>query len=444
MTRAIGRKHVRLCAFAAKAAKGIGGQTLHSLFHIRPENYAPLQGQVVRSLQKDMEETLLIVIDEFSQLDALLLKRIDSRCRQANPKFSTYPFGGYPVVLAGDCAQITCPVGDPLWVKCTKKSATKAQRLDGYALYRDIKFVVNLKGSSRLDNSTRHYEAFKEILQQMNEDGCLKEAQAQFLLEHCNPVTLLGTLGESTFNERFGNSETQEYHQRNDGRQENNYKHVSKMVKNKPQENIVFQVKRKKIGTGQVESDIIENNFMACVNARVAYTTNLNTHIGILNGAMGTIKDFVWNPGEHPENDLPKAIVVEFDDYTGPPFFTEPERRRWVPLTPRVSEAMSKNKMTRYQGVALTLASSFTCHKAQGITNKVGAIVDLGSVEICAGTTYVALSRTMALERLCIVGNPSTSRLTTPHADVHARKGEQKRLRKCAQDYEREFPVILF
>ena len=216
------------------------------------------------------------------------------------------------------------------------------------------------------------------------------------------------------------------------------------MVENNPQENIVFQVKRKKIGPGQVESDIIENNFMACVNARVACTTNLNTHIGILNGAMGTIKDFVWNTGEHPENDLPKAIVVEFDDYTGPPFFIEPERRRWVPLTPHVSEAISKNKRTRYQGVALTLASSFTCHKAQGITNKVGAIVDLGSEEICAGTTYVALSRTMALERLCIVGNPVTSRLTKPHADVRARKAEQTRLRKCVDEYNRNFPVLLF
>ena len=216
------------------------------------------------------------------------------------------------------------------------------------------------------------------------------------------------------------------------------------MVENNPQENIVFQVKRRKIGIGHVESDIIENNFMACTNARVAYTTNVNTHIGILNGAMGTIKDFVWNTGQHPETHLPKAIVVEFDDYVGPPFFTEPERRKWVPLTPRVSEAKSKDYLTRYQGIALTLASSFTCHKAQGITNKVGAIVDLGIAEISAGTTYVALSRTMELQRLCILGNPSTSRLTTPHADVRARKAEQKRLRKCADDYKTKFPVILF
>ena len=170
----------------------------------------------------------------------------------------------------------------------------------------------------------------------------------------------------------------------------------------------------------------------------------MNTHIGILNGAMGTIKDFVWNTGQHPETHLPKAIVVEFDDYMGPPFFTEPERRKWVPLTPRVSEATSKDYLTRYQGIALTLASSFTCHKAQGITNKVGAIVDLGIAEISAGTTYVALSRTMELQRLCILGNPSTSRLTTPHADVRARKAEQKRLRKCADDYKTKFPVILF
>ena len=41
----------------------------------------------------------------------------------------------------------------------------------------------------------------------------------------------------------------------------------------------------------------------------------------------------------------------------------------------------------------MTFASSFTCHKAQGITNTVGAVVDLDEREDSAGTTYVAQSR---------------------------------------------------
>ena len=69
--------------------------------------------------------------------------------------------------------------------------------------------------------------------------------------------------------------------------------------------------------------------------------------------------------------------------------------------------------------------------------------MDLGDREIAHGATYVALSRVQEIQRLWIVGQPSTSRLTTPHADVKPRKSGQRRLSRLANKYQEDVPTII-
>ena len=44
---------------------------------------------------------------------------------------------------------------------------------------------------------------------------------------------------------------------------------------------------------------------------------NLWTDIGLCNGATGTIAEFIYASNQQPPN-LPIAIIVKFNDYTGP------------------------------------------------------------------------------------------------------------------------------
>ena len=75
---------------------------------------------------------------------------------------------------------------------------------------------------------------------------------------------------------------------------------------------------------------------------------------GLMNGSQGTVVDIVCLDGCHPNHDvaanrMPMAIVVDFPGYTGPPFFSEPSRRTWVPVLPRTMESEKNASVTRTQ-----------------------------------------------------------------------------------------------
>ena len=55
-------------------------------------------------------------------------------------------------------------------------------------------------------------------------------------------------------------------------------------------------------------------------SAHVMLNSNLWVEVGLVNGAMGTIKDTCYQTGGPP--DLPIAVMVEFDNYTVVPLFT--------------------------------------------------------------------------------------------------------------------------
>jgi hypothetical protein len=65
-----------------------------------------------------LENKKYIVIDEISMTDAVLVGKIDQRCRQALNK--DIPFGGLSVIFFGDFFQIPPTNGDPLYVSILK------------------------------------------------------------------------------------------------------------------------------------------------------------------------------------------------------------------------------------------------------------------------------------------------------------------------------------
>ena len=61
-------------------------------------------------------------------------------------------------------------------------------------------------------------------------------------------------------------------------------------------------------------------------------SVNLCVPLGLLNGATGTVVDFIYLIGKRPENSLPDVVMVEFDSYTGPAFVQE--NKKIVPIFP--------------------------------------------------------------------------------------------------------------
>ena len=120
-------------------------------------------------------------------------------------------------------------------------------------------------------------------------------------------------------------------------------------------------------------------------SACVMLISYLWVEVGLVNGAMGTIEAICYRNGGPP--DLPIAVMVKFDQYTGPSVHAG-----IVPITPiRRTWSNSGVQSSRLQ-LPLKLAWAVTIHKSQGLTlNKV--VVDIGKKEFSCGLTFVACSR---------------------------------------------------
>ena len=121
-------------------------------------------------------------------------------------------------------------------------------------------------------------------------------------------------------------------------------------------------------------------------------TSNLWVDVGLVNGAMGTIQAICYRTGGPP--DLPIAVMVRFDSYSGPTF---PDST--VPITPLLRTWSSSGGQCSRLQLPLKLAWAVTIHKSQGLTlDKV--VIDVGKREFSTGLTFVAGSRVRRLQDL--------------------------------------------
>ena len=137
---------------------------------------------------------------------------------------------------------------------------------------------------------------------------------------------------------------------------------------------------------------------------------------------MGAVQAICYRTGGPP--DLPIAVMVHFDGYSGPTF---PDGT--VPITPlRRCWSSSGGQCSRLQ-LPLKLAWAVTIHKSQGLTlDKV--VIDVGKREFSTGLTFVACSRVRQLQDLLFSPPFPYQRLSSlfNSCRIKERKQEDQRL----------------
>mgnify|MGYP005697901649 FL=1 len=125
----------------------------------------------------------------------------------------------------------------------------------------------------------------------------------------------------------------------------------------------------------------MENELLMCEGARVLLTQNLWVEAGLMNGAMGELKGYMWPEGGDPHSQSPKkrsplCVFVEFDsvdlgkDEAGRPrsfFPDDPLRKNWIPIFRQKVSSTVEDHVAR-ENYPLTLAWALTHWKAQGMT----------------------------------------------------------------------------
>ena len=130
--------------------------------------------------------------------------------------------------------------------------------------------------------------------------------------------------------------------------------------------------------------------------ARVMLSANLWVEVGLVNGALGTVEAICYEGDQRPPN-LPIAVTVKFDSYSGP---TLPDGT--VPITPLRRTWFSTTKPCSRLQIPLKLAWAVTIHKSQGLTLD-KAVIDIGKKEFSTGLTFVACSHVRQLTNLLFV-----------------------------------------
>jgi hypothetical protein len=384
------------CAPTGKAATAIGGQTIHSLLNIFDVNnkktFNPLRGKALATLQQRILQSNIrgIIIDEYSMVGCKMMFLINERLKQAMNNHEL--FGGLNIILVGDTKQLPAVLDSVLW-KTPSKASDEMSNIanQGHYLYKQFKLVIEL--TENLRQLGPEQQRFREFLTRLRHGKCIPEDWK--LLEPCisNPRR------EHEFKDTICLMPS-----RPEVRAEN-YECLQRLIDANPNKNPGLRI-------NAIHSDLVaqgmsadhfrnlESSIVIARNSRVMLTTNEWTEVGLTNGAMGYVRDIIFDTNQGPPN-MPKAIVVELDeDYNGPHL---PNKPRHVVITPKTNSYESYNNKT-YERTQfpLVLAYALTVHKSQGMTLK-KVRVSLGSSDgRNRGIAYVALSRVTDINNLLI------------------------------------------
>ena len=149
----------------------------------------------------------------------------------------------------------------------------------------------------------------------------------------------------------------------------------------------------------------LQNKLLMSEGARVLLTDNVWVEAGLMNGALGTLKGYMWPEGGDPNSldsrlRAPLCLIVEFDDVNlkdedgqRRTFFPgEPDKARWVPVFREDVHSVNDEGVSRSQ-FPLVLAWALTHWKAQGMT-LAAARVHLSEKTVAVpGLAFVACTR---------------------------------------------------
>ena len=369
----------QLCVAAPTgvAAFNVDGHTLHSLLSLPTRgDFKDLEGQRLNKLQQSFSDIKYIIIDEMSMVGRKTLGQVDRRLRQAFPHHRQEVFGGCSCLLFGDFGQLPPVMDLPLYTTDSRSELSD----QGRAAYQTFKRAVVLDQIMRQSGQDPQQVQFREILLRLRDArvtvadwNCLM-TQIPTHVEDLSPfVTALHLIPtvEAVVEHNVAQL-------RASGQPIATIKavHTGANASKAPADD-----------AGGLEAVICLAN-----SARVMLTSNLWVNVGLVNGAMGTIQAICYRTGGPP--DLPIAVMVHFDSYSGPTLHDST-----VPITPlHRTWSSSEGQCSRLQ-LPLKLAWAVTIHKSQGLTlDKV--VIDVGKREFSTGLTFVACSRVRRLKDL--------------------------------------------
>ena len=425
-------KVTQTCAPTGCAAYSIGGRTVHSFFKISVKDAGTdLSPAKALQMKEDVLRLLCLIIDERSLLSMDALGAAERNCTMnAHGGVNrNKDWGGIPIVLLfGDDYQLPSVVIDKKGYGATRVlgddgmlniALNTIQKAGRDVFLRLTSVVRKLTRSQRIQTGDIQLQTFSEAIRY---NGGLNETQADELLRlKINHPAISDAKRQQLLHDAIWIFTTNA-----EARDHNKRMMTHHVDRTNPLMNFGYKLfpsanSRKDRGFFSHFPIKTRNNASVplCRGARVCLDRNLWTDAGLYNGAMGTVVDIRFAPGESPlQGNLPIYVIVKFDEYVGP--IWDEKNPCHVPIPPWT--APCEKFCCEIEQIPLQLSFARTLHRFQGVN--VGPEHAIKSMVFDPGQTgfegnnpgilYTGISRATTLGNGCV--NDSAFYLAGPYA----------------------------
>ncbi|KAG5666753.1 hypothetical protein PVAND_014765 [Polypedilum vanderplanki] len=386
------RTAVKVGAPTGVAARLVGGQTLHSLLRLPVQvdgtvtgPLHPLTGNYLKVMRYQWKDIEWVFFDEASMIGYETFIQMDSRLRQLKKK-EDEPFGGLNVIIFGDLLQLPpvkmTPIYDQplrylpavhLWRLFSLVELTQNMRQQGDTTFADLLNALRVG-----ELTAQHFQLLMSKI--LTEDDQVGEFGLHNAIRIFPKKDMVAAHNEAVL----------EYY-RGLGVQMRTIKADDTLVN--PTRNATNVDISSIVSTDINKTGAMPSQLVIFVGAKVMLRSNVDVEKGLVNGAIGTIKEIIWSNFRRDQmypTDIP-SVRIDFG------------RDGIHLIQPRAVQFPALRNYGTIERRMLPLILSWACtvHKMQGCTVDY-AVIHLGSQLFAKGQAYVALSRVRSLDGLRI------------------------------------------
>ncbi|CAH1645765.1 unnamed protein product [Spodoptera littoralis] len=400
---------VEVAALTGVAAKQINGRTLHSVFALPIEkgntmSYSKMTGERLERERRKWRYIQWLVIDEISMVSYENFRNIHLRLQEF--KNNSLLFGGINVLIFGDIMQLPPVKGH--W--CFEQPPRLSAEIHLWRQFSFCELTINMRQRADVE--------FIDLLNNLR-FGELTTAQLELLCEKRH-TSLTGNFADGAAVRIFPTLKlVDEYNSR---MTESLIKESRVYVINAVDESREAATYGKRPPHNVVPVDPnncggLLTSLKIGVGSRIMLRRNISVSDGLVNGAMGVIKNIKWPALRRDQleaGELPEAVLVQFDDETVGRRVKDAEGFVSIAPTCATFQANKGYGDVERRMLPIILSWAVTVHKLQGTTLE-RAVIDLGKKNFAKGQVYVALSRVKNLDGIALCDLESSKLLNRPH-----------------------------